>query len=63
MEPADRNITSDEWFKTFKNGLSKICGRQPLSLQFFSANFTWFIPEYLGANEVVALLLSECHHD
>ena len=27
--------------KVFKNGPSKICGRQPLK------NFTWFILEYL----------------
>ena len=48
------------WLKAFKNGPSKICGRQPLkdlkrkqtiSLQIFqrmsSKNFTWFILEYL----------------
>ena len=31
---------SDIWDKVFKNGLSKICGRQPLR------NFTWPILEY-----------------
>ena len=30
-----------KWVKVFKNGPSKICGRQPLK------NFTWFIIEYL----------------
>ena len=29
--------------KVFKNGPSKICGRQPLK------NFTWFIFEYFAA--------------
>ena len=29
------------WVKLFKNGPSKICGRQPLK------NFTWYILEYL----------------
>ena len=31
---------SDIWDKVFKNGLSKVCGRQPLR------NFTWPILEY-----------------
>ena len=30
------------WDKVFKDGPSKICGRQP------SKNFTWFILEYFG---------------
>ena len=31
---------SDIWHKVFKNGPSKICGRQPLN------NFTWSVLEY-----------------
>ena len=34
----------DIWDKLFKNGPSKICGRQPLK------NFTWSIPEYFVPN-------------
>ena len=51
------------WFQVFKNGPSKICGRQPLkilkwtiSLQIFqrlsSTNFTLSILEYLDAYEL-----------
>ena len=42
------------WDKIFKNGPSKICGRQPLKnlkghglLKLSSTNFTWSILEYL----------------
>ena len=47
------------WVKVFKNGLSKICIRQPLKnadhglpimvclSSLSSTNFTWSIPEYL----------------
>ena len=33
-----------KWDKVFKNGPSKICGRQP------SKNFTWSILEYFVRN-------------
>ena len=33
-----------KWVKVFKNGPSKICGRQPLK------DFTWSILEYLDPN-------------
>ena len=34
------------WDTVFKNGLSKICGRQPLKYLKGYANFTWSILEY-----------------
>ena len=37
---------TDKWVKVFKYEPSKICGRQPLR------NFTWFILEYLGPNNI-----------
>ena len=33
-----------KWEKVFKNGPSKICGRQPLKI------FTWSVLEYLAPN-------------
>ena len=36
------------WVKVFKNGPSKICGRQS------STNFTWSIPEYLDPSVTLA---------
>ena len=38
------------WDKLFKNGPSKICGRQPIK------NFTWSILEYF------VLFIIQCHH-
>ena len=38
-------IKSNIWDKVFKNGPSKICGRQPLK-NVSSTNFTWSILEY-----------------
>ena len=35
---------NNKWGKVFKNGPSKICGREP------SENFTWSILEYFVAN-------------
>ena len=52
------------WVKVFKNGPSKICGRQPLkklkwNLQIFLrlpfTNFTWSILEYFDPNDVTFL--------
>ena len=37
-------VVIDQWVKVFKNGPSKICGRQPLN------NFTWSFLEYLDPN-------------
>ena len=36
-------ITVPKWDKVFKNGPSRICGRQPLK------NFTWSILEYFAS--------------
>ena len=41
MEQSIQKWTKQNlWNAAFKNGPSKICGRQPLK------NFTWFIYEY-----------------
>ena len=42
----------DIWDKLFKNGPSKICGRQPLK------NFTWSILEYFVPHIVLESLYS-----
>ena len=42
----DTPTSSHKWIKVFKNGPSKICGRQSLK------NFTWSIVEYLDPNYV-----------
>ena len=41
------------WVKVFKNGLSKICGRQPLK------SFTWSVLEYLEYPHVFLLTMSQ----
>ena len=41
----------NKWVKVFKNGPSKICGRQPLQ------NFTWSILEYLDPDVTPLLYL------
>ena len=47
-------MTNKKWVKVFKNGPSKICGRQPLK------KFTWSILEYLDPNVcLVHLRLSD----
>ena len=40
----------DNWDKVFKNGRSKICGRQPLK------NFTWSILLYFVPNQIADIL-------
>ena len=46
----------------FKNGSSKICGRQPLKnvtwsiLDYVGPNFTWPILEYVGPNFTWSIL-------
>ena len=50
-------ITHWKWDQVFKNGPSKICGRQPLK------NFTWSIFEYFFLNEsdkLIDLSLISC---
>ena len=39
-------MPSDIWDKLFKNGTSKICGRQPYFLMAAFHKFTWSILEY-----------------
>ena len=48
---------SDTWDKAFKNGPSKICGREPLK------GFTWSILEYLDPYDlsVLRLLRYDCY--
>ena len=41
LELSNQSCINNIWGKVFKNGLSKICGRQPLK------NFTGWILEYL----------------
>ena len=45
------SILSYKYGKVFKNGPSKICGRQP------SKNFTWSILEYFVPNDYINLLM------
>ena len=46
--------TGTKWDKVFKNGPSKICGRQPLKYLMSDGllNFTWSILEYLIPNRL-----------
>ena len=44
---AENNIKILYMDKVFKNGPSKICGRQPLKHLKRCGNFTWYILEYL----------------
>ena len=46
--------SNDKWDKIFKNGPSKICGRQPLKIWLSSTNFNWSILEYLVPNETLS---------
>ena len=45
LEKCHKNL-SDTWNKVFKNGPSKICGRQTLK------NFAWSVLEYLFLDKV-----------
>ena len=49
LEP--RSIGTTKWDKVFKNGPSRVCGKQPLKICTLpSTNFTWSILEYFVPN-------------